>query len=256
MTLDLWHTLIFLEPEAEEEYMASQVELAGASLAAAARRPGAAVLGIDEFRSAFSEEYAAAVAASQRGRTVTPGEQIERAAARAGRVVDTRAYLGGLRDLVARTPFREAPGAREMLHQLRDTGLRTALISNTTGEPGAAIRPVLTALGFDGLLDTLVFSDEQPWSKPAPEIFATALTSLGIPPSRAVHVGDGWVDIEGARRAGLRGGILFTGLRSYGERYRALFLPDGWSDPPTDYRTDRLSEVPRIAARLLAPGTR
>ncbi len=251
VTLDLWHTLVYLEPEAEEAYMRAQLDLATDALASSPGPAGAAELGVEELRAAFAAEYGAAVAAAQGGSSVTPAQQLERAAARTGREVDTPAYLKRLHELVAATPFQKAPGALQMLAELRELGLRTAVISNTTGEPGAALRPVLRRLGFDGLLETFVFSDERPWSKPAAEIFVDALSRLGADPSRAVHVGDGWVDIEGARRAGFRGGILYTGLQRYGEQYRALFLPEGWTNPPAQYRVERLEEIPRLACRLL-----
>ncbi len=252
VTLDLWHTLFYLEPEEEERYMEAQLELATAILDGAPPFPGEPVVPREGLRAAFAQEFARAVEASQAGRTVTPAEQLGRAARKTGRRLEPSEYVQGLHDLVGRTPFRAAPGAREMLEALRASGYRTAVISNTTGEPGAALRPVLSRLGFDGCFDALVFSDERPWTKPAAEIFESALAPLRGTPERAVHVGDGWTDIEGARRARFRGGILFTGLQSYGQHYQRLFLPGGWDNPPTPYRTDQLSEVPAIVEELLA----
>ncbi len=252
VTLDLWHTLFYLEPEEEERYMDAQLELAAAVLEAAPPFPGEPELPLEELRAAFNQEFVRAVEASQAGRTVTPAEQLGRAARKTGRKLDPAEYVRGLHELVDRTPFLAAPGAHEMLDTLRSTGIRTAVISNTTGEPGAALRPVLSRLGFDGRLDAYVFSDERPWTKPAAEIFSDALAPLRGTPERSVHVGDGWTDIEGARRARFRGGILFTGLQSYGRHYQRLFLPAGWDNPPTPYRTDQLSEVPGIVEELLA----
>jgi FMN phosphatase YigB (HAD superfamily) len=68
-------------------------------------------------------------------------------------------------------------------------------------------------------------------------------------------VGDGWSDIEGARRAGLRAGVLFTGLSNYGSSYRKLFLGPSKGPPEARYRVERLDEVPELADRLL-PATR
>ncbi|HTW55776.1 MAG TPA: HAD family hydrolase [Thermoplasmata archaeon] len=252
VTLDLWHTLVYLDPEDEEAYMERQIETAVAVLAAAPpRREGAERSG-DELRRVFEEEYAAAVAASQQGRSVPPAEQIERAGARVGRAVRSSDYLDGLRRLVAQTPFRLGPGAVEAVRALRTAGHRVAVISNTVGEPGATLRPMLREFGFDGPVQTFVFSDEHPWTKPDPAIFGEALARLGVPAARAVHVGDGWSDIEGARRAGMRGGVLFTGLQQYGHRYHQLFLPPGWASPETEHRIERLSELPPLVERLLA----
>jgi len=251
LSLDLWHTLLYLDPEAEERYMRAQIDLAVEVLSQAPLAAGPAPPEPDGFRGTFETVYADAVAASQEGRSVPPGAQIVQAGARTGRTPDPRRYLDGLRDLVAGTPFRRAPGAVDVISQLRDEGWATAVVSNTVGEPGEALRPVLTRMGYDPLIDAFVFSDEGPWTKPAPEIFQAALHRMGIGASRTVHVGDGWVDIEGARRARLRAGVLYTGLQHYGHRYRQLFLPPGWSSPETRYRVDRWAELPGVLRTIL-----
>ncbi|HYA11278.1 MAG TPA: HAD-IA family hydrolase, partial [Thermoplasmata archaeon] len=220
--------------------------LLDAPLAAGAER-----LGREELRRAFEAVYAGAVVASQDGTSVSPAAQIERAGAQTGRVPDPDAYLAGLRALVGRTRFQPAPGAFDVVRRLRDDGWATAVVSNTVGEPGSTLRPVLRRMGLEPLVDAFVFSDEGPWTKPAPQIFREALDRLGIGPDRAVHVGDGWVDIEGARRAQLRAGVLYTGLQRYGRRYRELFLPAGWAEPATPYRFASWPELPALLDRIL-----
>jgi HAD superfamily hydrolase (TIGR01549 family) len=252
VTLDLWHTLVYLEPEAEERYMLRQVEVAtqvlrGSVDSGAGPRPSDAAL-----RSAFEKEYADAVSASQEGRTVTPDEQFARAARATGLVPRPDAYRRALARFVQATPFQRAPGAIEMMRELRDDGYRLGVISNTVGEHGRLFRPLLRRMGFDEFVTTYTFSDEHPWTKPSPELFRWSLTGLGSDPSVAVHVGDGWSDIEGARRAAMRGAILFTGLQQYGARYRALFLPPGADDSPTESRAETLAEVVPIVRRLMA----
>ncbi len=255
VTLDLWHTLLYLRPEAEEQYMETQVRLATEVLENAERRPGAASEADGTLRRTFERVYADAVSEAGRGRTVTPSEQILRAGAIVGRLPRPEEYLRRLADVVAELPFERAPGAIELLQSLADEGYRLGVISNTIGEPGAFLRPVLRSLGFERFVKTFVFSDEHPWTKPAPEIFRTTLDRLGDVPGAAVHVGDGWSDVEGARRAGMRAGILFTGLQEYGARYKALFLPAGWDHPPTEHVARRLDEVLVLVRRLL-PVTR
>ncbi len=251
VTLDLWHTLIYLPPEDEEAYMAHQIAMGQEVLRSAPLLPGAPELSEADLGRAFERSYSAAVAASAQGRTVTPAQQVFRAAAETGRDADPKDYLRLLQDEISRTPFRLAPGALELVEDLRDWGYRVGVISNTVGEPGAFLRPILRSLGFDRFVETYVFSDEQPWTKPSPEIFRYALQRLNEPPDLAVHVGDGWADLEGARRAGYRGAVLFTGLHSYGARYRALFLPGLPEEPKAGYRTDRLEEVGPIVQKLL-----
>jgi FMN phosphatase YigB (HAD superfamily) len=251
LSLDLWHTLLYLDPEAEETYMRAQVDLAVSVLSEARLAVGSAPVAPDGLRSVFEAVYAGAVAASQEGRSVPPPDQIAEAGARTGRVPEPQEYVDRLCALVARTPFQPAPGAVAVLRGLRNDGWAVAVISNTVGEPGEAFRPVLRRMGFEPLVDVLVFSDEHPWTKPAPEIFGEALDQVGADPLRAVHVGDGWVDIEGARRARLRAGILYTGLQHYGQMYRRLFLPPGWSEPPTPYRFRSWPELPGLLRTIL-----
>ncbi len=251
VTLDLWHTLVYLPPEDEERYMIGQIELATDLLERAPSAAGAPHLTRADLREAFTVAYREAVDASTEGRTVTPAEQLRRAAERTGRSADPDDYVRGVEGLVRDTRFLPAPGVLEFLDGLRRDGYRLAVISNTVGEPGASLRPILAKLRIDTRIETFVFSDEHPWTKPAPELFRLALDQIGARPDAAVHVGDGWSDIEGARRTGYRTGILFTGLHVYGERYRELFLAHGAEEPGAEHRADRLEEVGRIVRTVL-----
>ncbi len=227
LTLDLWHTLVYIDPESEEQYMRRQVEIAVAALEAAPPTPGSTANGPADFQGAFEEAYTAAVAASQRGLSVSPAAQIEQAGRRVGRQPDLPAYLATLHELVGTLRFQPAPDVTDVLRTLKDGGWSLGVVSNTVGEPGTSLEPMLRRLGFFDLISTWVFSDQQPWTKPAAEIFHLAADRLGVPVSQTAHVGDGWVEIAGAQRAGMAAAFLFTGLQQYGERYRRLFLPAG-----------------------------
>ncbi len=251
VTLDLWHTLVYLPPADEEAYMVAQLELATDALASAPTTPGAPGLDRAALHRAFEHHYYEAIQAAQRGESISPAVQLARAAADTGRIPRPEPYLDGLFGLVARAPFQIGPGAIEALRALRDAGRRTAVISNTVGEPGASLAPILHRMGFDEVVEQYLFSDELPWTKPEPAIFHEALHRLEVDPKRAIHVGDGWTDVEGAKRAGLRASVLFTGLQEYGARYHALFLPPGWDSPDADHRIDQLGQLPALAERLL-----
>jgi putative hydrolase of the HAD superfamily len=253
ITFDLWHTLLYLEPEAEEQYMDRLLEAATEVLEASPLIPDVVRLDREELRATFEREFARAVAAALEGRSVSPVEQLIRASRASGRVPQPKAYLAKLEGTLARTPFRVAPNALEVLTELRERGYALGIISNTVGEPGRLIRPVLQRFGFDECIRVFTFSDEHPWSKPAPEIFEAALRALGTEPSAAVHVGDGWSDIEGARRAGMAAGILFTGLQRYSEHYRKLFAPPIMERPEPELRVESLRDVVPLAGRLLGP---
>ncbi len=232
VTFDLWHTLVYLAPEAEEEYMRRQIHLAADALERSAPLPGARPEGRDVLEAAFEREYVAAVNASGEGRTVTPAEQFDRAAAGVGRRPECALFLAALVRVVRATPFQLAPGVFSALGELRDYGYALGVISNTVGEPGRFLRPLLTELGFDEFVENYTFSDEHPWTKPSPEIFRTALGELDSDPSCAVHIGDGWSDIEGGgvpARGDEQLAVPFTVLLKSGEQDR----PDESGPPPS-----------------------
>ncbi|HTT72721.1 MAG TPA: HAD family hydrolase [Thermoplasmata archaeon] len=256
VTLDLWHTLIYLDPAAEEAYMRAQIEIAvdvlrAAPLAGPGPRPDDRALA-----ELFRQSYRAAVDASEQGRTITPDDQLLRAGREAGVRPDLSAYHAALRRVIATLRFSRAPGAIETLRALRGAGYRVAVISNTVGEPGALLRPVLARMGLDECVERYVFSDESPWTKPAPEIFRYALDGLGVSAVDAVHVGDGWADMEGARRTGYRATILFTGLPDYGAEYRRLFARHGPESFAGRFSVRALTEVPAIVERVLGGAPR
>ena len=103
--------------------------------------------------------------------------------------------------------FRRCPGIPELLEQLRQRGLKLAVVSNkpdeTTRTLAARFFPGVTALGQrDGIP-----------SKPAPEMVWSAMEQLGADARHALYVGDSEVDVEMARRAGLPLAAVAWGFR-------------------------------------------
>jgi FMN phosphatase YigB (HAD superfamily) len=93
----------------------------------------------------------------------------------------------------------------EALSELREAGLRTAILSNTPwGSPGRLWRKHLSELGLDQAVDVLAFCDDVGWRKPDRRAFEHVLGRLGLEPSQCLFVGDDprW-DIEGPRRIGM-----------------------------------------------------
>jgi putative hydrolase of the HAD superfamily len=102
-------------------------------------------------------------------------------------------------------------GARELLRDLRERGVRTALICDTGFTPGRVVRQLLARHGLLDSLEVTVFSDEIGVTKPHPRAFARALDSLGVPAQGAAHVGDlRRSDVAGARAAAM-GSVRFRG---------------------------------------------
>lgn len=96
-------------------------------------------------------------------------------------------------------------GAAEVLDNIRDSGAKLALISNTGRTPGTAMRKVMQRLGILKYFPVTTFSNEVGYLKPDWRIFASTLGRLGAAPGQTVHIGDHQVlDVRGAREFGMR----------------------------------------------------
>jgi FMN hydrolase / 5-amino-6-(5-phospho-D-ribitylamino)uracil phosphatase len=74
--------------------------------------------------------------------------------------------------------------------------------------------------------------------KPDPRPFLAALARLGVPPGRALHVGDSWrEDVEPARRLGMQVAWVSPHV-------------DNMPMPPHIYRLDHVRELPSLLRRL------
>jgi pyrophosphatase PpaX len=117
---------------------------------------------------------------------------------------------------------RPFPGVPEALGELRDMGLRLAIV---TGKRREIARRGLDLFGLGDYFEVTVFFDDVAQSKPHPAGVLRALELLGEPPERAVMVGDSPLDIESASRAGVRSlGVRWTAV---GEAALLAARPDG-----------------------------
>ncbi|GAB1338671.1 HAD-IA family hydrolase [Streptomyces sp. E-15] len=91
-------------------------------------------------------------------------------------------------------------GVVELLRELRERGVRTAV---ATGKSGPRARALLDQLAVRDLFDHVVGSDEVPRPKPAPDIVLRALDLLQAAPEEALMVGDAVTDLTSARGAGV-----------------------------------------------------
>jgi len=100
---------------------------------------------------------------------------------------------------------RLVPDASAALAELRRRGYRLGLVSNTPwGTPDYLWTGQLERFGLVRFFEVTCFSSDVGFRKPDPRIFQAALKPLGVPPARAVFVGDEpEADIAGARGAGL-----------------------------------------------------
>jgi putative hydrolase of the HAD superfamily len=92
------------------------------------------------------------------------------------------------------------PGVPEALARLRSLGLELAVVGNWD----LRLPEHLERLGLAPFLAAVVSSASAGAAKPDARPFLAALELVGVPPERALHVGDSPADEDGARAAGLR----------------------------------------------------
>lgn len=107
-------------------------------------------------------------------------------------------------DLIVRLP-----GARDLLHQLAENGVRVVLASSAPDDELAITRKILDS---DDAIAAATSSRDVDTAKPDPGIVEVALERAGVSAGRAVFVGDAVWDGEAATRAG----VPFIGLRCGG----------------------------------------
>jgi len=91
------------------------------------------------------------------------------------------------------------------LKRLRQSGIRTAIVSNTPwGSPADLWREEVKRLGLHDLMDEIVFCRDAGWRKPARPVFMLALHRLGVTPEQCLFIGDHprW-DVRGPRAVGM-----------------------------------------------------
>jgi HAD superfamily hydrolase (TIGR01509 family) len=93
-------------------------------------------------------------------------------------------------------PWR--PGARELLGQLRDRGIPTALVTMSVA---SMAEQVAASVGFTAF-DVIVSGDSVTHPKPHPEAYLTAADRLGVDPQDCVAIEDSVPGIESAVSAG------------------------------------------------------
>ena len=90
------------------------------------------------------------------------------------------------------------PGAGELLQELREAGIRTALGSASKNAPF-----ILERLGLSNSFDVIVDGNAVAKAKPDPEIFLKAAQGMGLKPEECVVFEDSAAGIEAAKRGGM-----------------------------------------------------
>ncbi|SDL36995.1 HAD family hydrolase [Streptomyces indicus] len=101
------------------------------------------------------------------------------------------------------------PGAGDLLRALAAQDWRVVLVTSAGGSELSALR---RAIGADEAIHATASADDVSEGKPAPEQVEHALDLAGgVPPERAVFVGDSVWDMKAAVRAGVRAVALLSG---------------------------------------------
>jgi putative hydrolase of the HAD superfamily len=124
------------------------------------------------------------------------------------------------------------------LAALKSRGLKLVVVSNANGRLRHLFDRLDLAKWFDHMLD----SHEWGVEKPDPRLFELALEQSRAEAARTIHVGDLYhVDVIGARKAGLRDGVLFDKAGLYDgidcPRVASLDALVEWIDQPTGNQT-------------------
>ncbi len=115
------------------------------------------------------------------------------------RIGDTKEEL--YRKLVREGGLAPLPGAAEWVKHLHHEGWAQAIASSA---PRANVTAVLEVIDLGGCFQAIVSAEDVTRGKPDPQVFLTAASRLGMPPSQCIVVEDAPAGVEAARRAGMR----------------------------------------------------
>ena len=96
------------------------------------------------------------------------------------------------------SPADLLPGALELLKELRQAGIKTAI-----GSASKNAQMVVEKLGIANLVDAITDGYSVQRSKPAPDLFLYAANQLGLEPAQCIVVEDATAGIEAAISAGM-----------------------------------------------------
>lgn len=94
--------------------------------------------------------------------------------------------------------FRHAPDMMALVRRAKESGIRTALLSNSWGNTYPDDL-------FDGMFDVVVISGEVGMRKPDPEIFEYTLRELQMPATECAFIDDLLPNVRAAAELGLVG---------------------------------------------------
>jgi len=93
------------------------------------------------------------------------------------------------------------PGALDLLHALKKSGVKIALASSSNHR---LLEAILPRVGLTDAFDAVVGGDHVPHGKPNPDIFLKAAEKLGVNPRDCVVIEDANAGVQAANAAGMK----------------------------------------------------
>ena len=101
------------------------------------------------------------------------------------------------------------PGAWELLHRLKERGIKVAIVSTKRGD---TIQIILDRLNAADAVDLVIGSADVKRHKPDPEGLLAAMDRLGVAPEETLFCGDTVLDAGAAQNAGTHFAAVLNGI--------------------------------------------
>lgn len=139
-------------------------------------------------------------------------------------------------EIVNEVLIRLVEGARELIIDLHKK-YKIGLISDTAWTPGRVLEHHLDGHGIRHCFDSLIFSDQNGYCKPASFLFKKAMADLNSTPETTLHVGDlKFTDIRGANQIGCYSAWI----------HRPNFLENGEAQDEPDITIDSVADLREV----------
>jgi phosphoglycolate phosphatase len=123
---------------------------------------------------------------------------------------------------------RVYPGIAEVVAEVRDRGVKVAVLTNKVG---SVARALMSELQMKDLFDAIVGEGDGHARKPSPQAALALMGQFGVAPARTLMVGDGLPDVAMGRAAGCSVAAVTWGYTDRGAI--AAQQPDFIVDTPT-----------------------
>ena len=137
----------------------------------------------------------------------------------------------------ARMPAR--PGALESVAHMK----RHYRVGLASGSPTDIIKAVLRITGLDQIFEVMIYGDEVPRGKPAPDIYLEALQQLGAAPEASLGIEDSANGLRALRAAGMF--AVAAPSPDYPLPDDALALADAHITTLEDFNVDLIRRIER-----------